>query len=169
MNSSFLKALVLTAVILGGHFFNRAHAYDVSVIVHGVYTHHSRDGAYRNEYNNSYMKFNNHNLGLGLEVAGKLNENSNQWFGRLGSYKDSYSNQAVYANGGYRMLWGNTQGLHYGLTLQAGYLHGSGLHQIVVLPFAEVGYKNVDLEMLYAPEFDPKFASVTSFSLRYHF
>ena len=96
-------------------------------------------------------KFNQDNLGLGLEINKGIGEGLSQVFARVGGYKDSYYKTGTYAAVGYRATWGEREGLHYGVAVHAGYLNGSGENGAVIVPMFEAGYKAANVELMINP------------------
>jgi len=129
-----------------------------SIIVHGASKHFSYDKA-------GTLPFNEANYGLGFEA-----EHNNVVF-RAGTYKDSYYKQAKYATIGYRFnLAGQQEGFHVGVSVNAGWLDGSGFkNDMAVVPQLEIGYKKTTLEIVYVPKFTKEQAQAVAVSLRIGF
>lgn len=131
------KLLVAGAVALSLMGSVPAYASDgeVSVLLFGASYHMKSNGKHDD-------RFNEFNPGIGLEYE------KNGFLGGALTYKDSYSKQAYAAYVGYRYY--PFEGPVF-VSLRAGYLNGSGFHQIVALPSLGFTYKNVSLEFTAIP------------------
>jgi hypothetical protein len=142
---------------------------DLSVLIYGA-SIHSDCQASKGPHGKT-CDFNNINPGLGVDWVFLGDSDTGKLSLRGGGYEDSYEKFAVYAGFMYRKEWYLTESLFAGLGLQAGYLDGSGINGFAVLPVVSLGYKNLALEIGYAPKLDNvpgrKHVAVTSFGLRW--
>jgi hypothetical protein len=135
---------------------------DTSLLVFGASHHGSCD---RTRYQ---CDLNNHNPGLGLELADTRVDYS--LFVRGGSYRDSRRETAYFVAGGARSRWALTENIEVGAGAMVGYLNGSGMHGLAGLPFVTVGGKLLQLEIGYVPEIhwkDRMMPATTTFNLRW--
>ncbi|MFM5376425.1 hypothetical protein [Aeromonas dhakensis] len=144
-------------------------AEDLSVLIYGASIHSGCEKA--KGPHGKTCDFNNINPGLGADWVFLGDQDTGKLSLRGGAYEDSYEKLAAFAGFMYRKEWYLTGSFFAGLGLQAGYLDGSGMNGFAVLPVVSLGYKNVALEIGYAPKMDHvpgrKHAAVTSFGLRW--
>jgi len=146
-----MKFTIIAALL----FSANAYAGNVSALVMG-FSKHLRSSPYGYNYNEV-------NLGLGVEYA------KNGIVGRVGVYRDSYYKAASFAFVGYRFTVGSQKGLNADLTLNAGYLDGSGNNGFLAFPSFAVGYKKLSVEFTYKPKTDEKPVDAVAAMFRYNF
>lgn len=99
------------------------------------------------------------------------NNNTGKLSLRGAGYKDSHEKFAVFGGFMYRKEWFLTENFFAGLGLEAGYMDGSGINGFAMLPIASLGYKDLTLEIGYAPKMSNvpgrKHVAVTAFGLRW--
>ncbi len=99
-------------------------------------------------HSNRKYDYNEVNPGLGLSLVFSTPDESLVKFSIVasgGSYKDSFDEQAYYALVGPRVTLGYDDSFHASLSLQSGYLDGSGLEGQGIIPFITVGYDWFDI------------------------
>jgi hypothetical protein len=95
-------------------------------------------------HTNRDYDFNEKNPGLGLsaifmEVGPETGYDLSLAMS-TGIYKDSYSKQALYFLAGPRVTLGYDDSFHASISVQAGYLDGSGKNGLAAIPFVTIGY-----------------------------
>lgn len=100
-------------------------------------------------HTNRNYDFNETNPGLGLSFVISSPDKSS-WFNvgmafSVGTYEDSYKDQAKYLLIGPRLTIGYEDSFHVSFSGQAGYLDGSGSNGTIVVPFVTVGYDWISL------------------------
>jgi hypothetical protein len=90
-------------------------------------------------HTNRDYDYNEVNPGLGVSAVFSSNECLSM-VASAGSYKDSFSDQAVYFLVGPRLTIGAEDSFHASVSVQAGYLNGSGKQGLAGIPFITLGY-----------------------------
>lgn len=113
-----LKKILLSLSLFSTSVF----ANDPYLLIHGI--------SYHKKVKNNHTEYNqvNTGLGIGYEFNSTLKP-----FIEVGTYKDSYSEQAYYAMTGVRYALLDTSIKPY-IKLNTGYLNGSGFNSIIAYP-----------------------------------
>lgn len=101
-------------------------------------------------HTNRNYDFNETNTGLGLSLVMQSKKKPAPWFnvamvGSVGTYEDSYYDQAFYALCGPRAILGYDDSFHASVAIQAGFLKGSDVDGAIAVPFVTVGYDRYSL------------------------
>ncbi|MGL5007908.1 MAG: hypothetical protein ACRC53_11225 [Plesiomonas sp.] len=123
---------------------------NLSVLIHGSSLH---SGCIKGQGKRAKTcDFNTFNPGLGLDWALIGNSVTGKLSVRTGTYYDSLRDMAYYVGAAYNKEWNISPNFTLGIGIQAGYLNGSGENNIVALPMISLGYKQLSLEVGYAPK-----------------
>lgn len=96
-------------------------------------------------HTNRHVHFNETNPGFALEIAAEENQYLD-FIVTTGVYKDSYSDVARFAMGGARLFFlGSREKFHTTLSVEAGYLKGSTINGLTIIPVMSIGYDRIDL------------------------
>jgi len=106
--------------------------------VFGLSYHTNRDYDYNEQ---------NPGLGYGIELYDPRPNKfiSASWFAAMGTYKDSYSEQAYFIGVGPRLTFGQRDDFHTTFSLLVSYLDGSGKQGPVAIPILSLDYKYVGI------------------------
>ena len=101
-------------------------------------------------HSNHTVPFRQVNPGLGVTVGvvvGGAADGTDgiDWVTSFGTYLDSYDYRARYAMTGLRYVLGERRGFHGGMTIEVGYLDGSGSRGPSMIPVVQVGYDRVSV------------------------
>jgi hypothetical protein len=121
------------------------HNFSTELDVFGLSYHANRD-----------YDFNEVNPGLGITMVMNSAEPTDMshfsMIASVGSYRDSYNDQAWYILAGSRFTVGTRDGLHASAALTLGWVDGSGTRGLPIVPFLSVGYNRYDLGITGSPE-----------------
>jgi hypothetical protein len=95
-------------------------------------------------HSNHTVVYRQRNPGLGLTL-GVIAGEQLDWVTSVGTYLDSYDNRAHYAMSGLRAMFGERSRLHWGAAVEMGYLDGSGVRGLGMIPVVQLGYDRVSL------------------------
>lgn len=127
------KILALSLILISLHAPAETKV-DLELDVFGLSYHTNRD-----------YDFNERNPGLGLDVVFSSKKSSEDfWRASMvlsgGVYKDSFSERAEYLFAGPRLTMGYDDSLHAMISVQGGYLDGSGTNGLSAFPVVGFGY-----------------------------
>lgn len=105
--------------------------------IFGLSYHSDRDYGYNEQ---------NPGLGYGIEIFNPTDKPVNMSIlASMGTYKDSYSEQAYFVVAGPRLTLGHKEDWHFTFSAQFGYMDGSGIKGAVGLPMASINYSKVGI------------------------
>lgn len=101
-------------------------------------------------HTNRYARWNETNPGLGVTAAFEHTSERDEspscdYVLSVGTYRDSFNDQAKYALAGLRFMVGSHEGLHGSCAASIGILDGSGNQGLDIVPVLALGYDRVDL------------------------
>jgi hypothetical protein len=98
----------------------------------------------KSHHSNREAGYNENNPGIGLGIAFTGDELFNVLI-ETGVYKDSYNKTGKFCMAGLQFVGGDREGFHVSPGLLMGYLEGSNIKGVGIMPIIAIGYDRFDL------------------------